>query len=110
MLHHRTCDLALGHDRDAGPKPLEVINLGIRMGTSDDLQRRTDGAGLRDDLAGLERVWHGHEESSSLAEIGSPDQRRCRGIATKRLDAVVAESLDNILVVLNDEQWPTFAA
>src|SRR5205823_12230871 len=70
LLQHDQRDLPLAHDHDIRAKLRQMLDLGIEMRASDDLEAWIGPPGLLNDLAGFESVRDGDEQDSRLLEVG----------------------------------------
>ena len=87
MGDHAERNLALAHQCDIGAEPVEISDLVLRMGAGDDPERRVEGAGLLDNLPGLEAVGDGDEEELCALDIGGLEQRVVDRIPGQRFNA-----------------------
>src|SRR4029079_9487141 len=95
----------LAHHHEIGAVFLEMLDLSLRMGAADDEKLRIDGPGLLHHLPALEGIGNGNQKAARLAKICGSNQRGIGGIADDPFDALRLEFGDQILVVLNDEDW-----
>ena len=68
-----------------------MFDLGIRMRARDDPDTGVGGAGLLDDLPGLEGFRNRNDHVAACGQRRSLENFRLRGIAHQRLDAALLE-------------------
>src|SRR5262245_28399504 len=110
MVDHGMGDLALAHDDDVGAVVAKVLDLRVEMGAGDDLNAGVRGAGLHDDLAGLEGFRDGDEETPRPVETGGLGYLGAGGVGIEGFKALGAGLFRRLATLLDYQQWMAPAA
>ena len=81
-----------------------MLDFFLRMRPCDDRELRIDGASLLDHLSALETIRDRDEQAARCRIVRSARKLRIGGVPRDRLDARLAQALDDVLVCFEHQQ------
>src|SRR3954453_20512439 len=97
-------DELLAHNHLAGAVTLQMRGFFFGMRARDDREVRVDRPRLLDDLPAFKTIGHRNKKATGRRVVRGLCEFWIGGIADDRFDAMLAKSLDNILITLDHQE------
>jgi hypothetical protein len=103
MLTDPARNLALSHDRQIRTALPQIFDLGIGMGTRDDVEAHIGCARLLDEISALERIRNGADQPARAGDVCGLQQAGLSGIPGDHLDSALLQLRNHRLLLFDDE-------